>query len=570
LTVNLTDEDRKILEQVQRKFNEAEKRQKLHRRKWEDYYGLYRSYRDFRQYQDGLPRDTDRGLQDAQDRFGAELFIPVGFWTVETVLPRLLSQSPRMLLLPRDAQAQQNMLNMKMIVEAQQDQIDYELVLQDLAKDGLIYGLGVQKSFWRTETRQQRFLRQATVPSGQVQWVEDVKESVVFDDNDAEAVDPFDFFPDPLGYDMRTCGWVVHRLWMSTEKVLAKVESGQWDHTPLTPDDVRGMGAGAKYDDVWRARMRVSGFENPDLRGDQVHEVWEFHDRNEVITVLDRQVVVKVAPNPYWHGELPFQIFRPTRVNKQLVGIGEIEPLVDLQAEINTLRSQRRDNATFVLQRAYAYYEGMVDPADLKVGPGIAIPVDGDPRELLFPLPVGDIPASSYQEENSLMNNIDRTSGLSDVTIGAETGTGVTETATGAQLVHAAANVRIQNKTTLLEKETIRHAARQWLRNNQQKILTTRTVPMPSSKPGLRNAGRSPKWVLRSCRASGTSSPKAAPPHRTTCPSNARTPSSCFNCSAGPSRSTSSVCSSAPWACSGSRTPRRGLRRTRSRRRGLC
>ena len=64
-----------------------------------------------------------------------------------------------------------------------------------------------------------------------------------------------------------------------------------------------------------------------------------------------------------WHKQLPFSAFRPTVSGiKTLDGIGEIEPLEDLIQEMDTLRSQRRDNATLVLQKTFAYMDGVVDP----------------------------------------------------------------------------------------------------------------------------------------------------------------------------------------------------------------
>jgi hypothetical protein len=46
---------------------------------------------------------------------------------------------------------------------------------------------------------------------------------------------------------------------------------------------------------------------------------------------------------------LPFQVYRPTPLQKQMVGIGDLEPLEHLQRELDTLRSQRRDAATMAL-----------------------------------------------------------------------------------------------------------------------------------------------------------------------------------------------------------------------------
>ena len=148
----------------------------------------------------------------------------------------------------------------------------------------------------------------------------------------------------------------------------------------------------------------------------------------------------------------------------EFVGIGEIEPIVHLQLELNTMRSQRRDNATLVLQKAFMYAEGLVDPADLTVGPGRGIPVYGNPNEVIVPLNFGDIPASSVSEEQALKADIELATGMSDtVAGGCGQNNASANTATGIQLVQAASNVRVGMKTKLLSAEYIKQQASQWL-----------------------------------------------------------------------------------------------------------
>jgi hypothetical protein len=59
------------------------------------------------------------------------------------------------------------------------------------------------------------------------------------------------------------------------------------------------------------------------------------------------QVLVQEAENGC--RGIPFQVYRPTPLQGQMVGIGDLEPLEHLQRELDTLRSQRRDGATLAL-----------------------------------------------------------------------------------------------------------------------------------------------------------------------------------------------------------------------------
>lgn len=465
----------------------AEKVQKAYRDRWDEYYGLYRNYRRLKGAIQAAERDRDRGgiLLDAQRQWGAELFIPYCFTTVETIVPRVLSTDPKMLVLPRNEAAQSAAQRVQDLINNQQKDISYDLKLQAVARSGLKFGLGVQKVGWKRQVRRVRQNKKRLILPG-YQTVE--SEVVLFDGPTVEDVDIRDFFWDPAGKDIETCEWVIHRVWRSQDYVQKRVESGDW--FPIDLERVAGMASHDRFT-MDEPRMRAAGIDNQasDHKA-KLHEVWEYHDRDRIITVLDKQLVVQNDVSPYFHRDLPFQIFRPTLAEHEFVGIGEIEPIAHLQSEINALRSQRRDNATLVLQKAFLYAEGFVDPDDLKIGPGKGIPIKGtDINAVIKPLEFPDIPASSYRESEEIQQDFERTTGVNDsLAGGGGGGTAGTDTATGIQLVQAAANVRIALKTKNMETETIQEAGRQFLELDRQHIL--KPVPIrvtdPSQDSGFR------------------------------------------------------------------------------------
>jgi hypothetical protein len=484
-------EDKQLLEKIIRQLGQWEPYHKRWMKRANHFYALYRNYQDFRRTLQATssPRGQDSIVRDAQSEFGPELFIPMCFSTVETIVPAMLASNPEMTVLPRTLSSETNTPTIKGLIEAQQEQIKYPLKLQTIAKDGLIYGTGIQKTRWKKEYRVQKSMVPSAGPNGMVQ-AEVLHE--IFDDPDADAVDPIDFIVDPFCANIDFAEGAYHRTWRSTRYVKRMVESQQWRNLDgLSDDQLNALADGKKYDEVWNERKTAgdpthgAGVSPAGAAGKQaVHEVLEFHDGDQVVTILDRQVIVASGPNPNWHGELPFQVFRPTEVTHEFHGIGEIEPIEQLQEELNTLRTQRRYNADLVLQRTFAYMDGHVDREDIQFGPGYAIPVNGDPRELLFPIPVGDIPASGYEEEDRIGADIDRTSGISDVIAGAGL-SGGGDTATGVQLVQSAASRRIENKTRRLELEVIDPGAQQFVSLSQQRILANRTVRIPARpQPG--------------------------------------------------------------------------------------
>jgi hypothetical protein len=496
VTYALEGRDRELVQIVESAWQRAEPEHKTFRAKAEEFYRLYRGFTDFRdQARDA--RDRDMLVSEAQATWGAELFIPFVYSTVETIVPRMVAKGPRMIVVPRDEQALGNVHNMKIVVDAQCKQIDYETVLQVIGKDGLIYGLGVGKTRWKYETRMQ--VKATPHPLEPGRWIEGPPEkTVAFDDAIAERVDPFDFLWDPFGDSMTTVEFIIHRLWRSAAQVRRNVESGIWraqendPECPWTLEDLLAGRARTQRSNVWDQRLAAEGYNTSGQRQDGLHEVWEYHDGQQVITLLDACYPVQAGANPSGQAQIPFQIYRPTLVGGRFVGISEVDPIRHLQYEINTLRSQRRDAATLSLMRTFAYNETAVDPDDLVFGPNMAIPVNGDPREFLFPIPVPELPASSYREEEAIVSDIQRTSGISDPVSGADVG--ASETATGVQLVQAAATLRIQNKARLLETQIIVPQGYDFVALNQRRILTDRAVSVPQ-EPDVNNP-TVPAWRM--------------------------------------------------------------------------
>lgn len=429
--------------------------------------------------------DRDGVIYNARATWGANIHVPVAFNMIETMTPLAVAQRPRMLFIPRDPESDGNAGNVRLMVDAQQQHIDFDLSLISVAKNGFIYGLGAGKTFWRQEFTTERRMK-PTIRS----WLGFTDEytlgrptrKLVFDDPDFQSVDPYDLLWDEYGGDVRSCKWMGHRQWLGLDACLDRIARGVWN-TPaakrLDEEALRGIGSQTRYSQVWANRMQASGFgtfqTNATVglaggeRGEQIHELVEFHTRERVLMLLDREVVVTDDESPC-PGDLPFQVFRPTPLDKQMVGVSEIEPIQHLARELDILRSQRRDAVTLALCGGYAFDSSMVDEEDLMFGPAAAIEVRGDPRAALMPLTVKEPPGSSFQEEQSVKGDIQQVSGLADALAGqANSGVGAS-TATEAQLVAATVTRRVEAKSRRLEAEVCRSAARQFLRLDQRNI----------------------------------------------------------------------------------------------------
>ena len=444
------------------------------------------------------PRDRDGLLYDTKKTWGSQLHIPLTYRTIEHMVPAAIAHAPRMLYLPRQQKFASNVRNVQLLMDSQMQQVNIELPFQDVFKSGLMYGLGVGKGFWREEYGLERKTRRSMWDPRRQVPRKDLSQVCTFNDPWFEDVDPYDFAWDAYAGDLQTAKWLGHRLWLGLDDCLARVRDGSWNTEgaqALTEEELRATGSLEKYGETWEARMEASGFSSFQTknleRGEQIHELWEWHDGERVHCVLDRQWLVKSGESPCV-GTYPFSIFRPTKVPKQFVGIGEVEPLEHLQRELDTLRSQRRDAATLALCAGYAYDASAVDREDLVFGPGAAIEVrNASPRDAILPLQVKEPPGTSYQEEQIIRGDMDLVSGSTDERSDSST----TQTATEAQLVQAAVSKRIGFKSRRFEIEVVRNNAKIWLKLNQRMILSDRApIPQPEDGIDIAQAAADNRW----------------------------------------------------------------------------
>ena len=473
------EEIRKLVERINKLWAEADNFHKKYSDLWDRLGGLWRQYDDLRhnvaEAKSARYGDAKGVLLGGIREWGAHFHIPVIFAVIETVVPRALSRPPKIIGKPKDRAAIPHAPTQQDLINQQMRAGDYELKLLPTAKRGFKFGLGIQKTYWkekvRTVTRYERVRRSLRYPSGLAALQSKI---VDFRGPCSEDVDIYDARWDPDAKDVETCAYFFHRTWRGMAYIKRKVESGEW--YPLDLEAIKKMSPGESRDSVWSGRREAAGLPSGDQnREEGKHEVWEFYEGDRVVVVLDRKIVVANDVTPFHHGQYPFHIFRPTLVEGEFVGMGDIEPLVQLSGELSTLRTQRRDAATIALYPPTFYQRGTIRRQDAKTGPGVWTPVQGDPKEVLYQPQLRDLPGSSYQEEESIQQNLDLVSGISEAVAGG-VGEGAAETATGIQFRAAAAGARIGAKTKMLRIETILPEARQFQALNRQYLLEGETV----------------------------------------------------------------------------------------------
>ena len=102
-SVDQSPELQDILKKVKKRKELSERARKPYVDRWREWYGLHRNYRRWARAQNTADTEPDRdeNMREGQREFGAELFIPYCFATIEAMVPRVLMNNPMMKVKPK-------------------------------------------------------------------------------------------------------------------------------------------------------------------------------------------------------------------------------------------------------------------------------------------------------------------------------------------------------------------------------------------------------------------------------------------------------------------------------------
>lgn len=479
------DDYDKLLSWCKRAFEEAQRARQPFEDRWKRFSTLYRMYK----------------ARDPND-WRSRVFVPVIFTVVETILPRLVAQLPKFLVMPVGPEDVEPAAQMEQLLDwaASNSDLFYELVLA--TKGALKYGTGITKTYWKTETSVRRIKVPNMVPQmaqqvqpqldpetglpmfdlegqpihqtidvevGQVQqgYTTVTEPYVAYDGPKAEAVDIMNFFPAPEATDVDDARYVIHRVYRPMRYVKDLIDKGVF--TPPQYGNFSFSELADVSDEPLRNRLGDLGMDMGSVdsslrRPVELLEFWT--DDGRVIVVANRKCVLRVAENPFDHGQKPFCRIVDYLQEHMFWGMGEAEAQEGLQDAQNAIVNQRIDNVRIALDRMFVVREDhLVDRGDLKRRPGGVIRVNSAAGNSLdqsvFPVDVPDVTASAYEEAQALQDMSERVSAVNAYTQGQDSPS-LNDTATGISLLQEAGNTRFALKTTLAELMGLKRLARQW------------------------------------------------------------------------------------------------------------
>lgn len=462
-------------------FNDCDDARAPIAQRWRRFYKLYRSY--------VIRRKGD---------WRSKVFIPMAFYVIEAIVPRLVAQLPAVTLEPLSEEDEQPAKVLERVIAwaARKSKLEVELV--KIYKSALKYGTGIGKVRHDRRTRevaqyedematemiptQQPLIDPDTgqplrdlngeVMAEEVEYpmseptptgkrIRTSAERVVYDGPICEFVNIFNFWPSPEATSIEDARYVIQRTFRDVGYIQKMIDEKIWrlpDGMSETSDLFTG-----EEDEVKRLRSEIGDSQSDP--GADLGEVLEIWTDEAVMVVLNRSAIVRADRNPYEHGEKPFIRVVDYFQEGEFWGIGEIEPLEGMQDITNALWNQRIDNVRLVLNRMFAFDPDNVhDLRDLQIRPGGLVRVrskDIPAGQVIQPLDIPDVTASAYTEVAEIERMTEKVSGVSAYTTGTDSPT-MNDTATGISLITEQGNTRFALKVKFAEMTGLEPLARMY------------------------------------------------------------------------------------------------------------
>ena len=400
---------------------------------------------------------------------GANLFIPYIYNIIETALPKILGSvfEAKPFITYKavgkdDTQKGEVLTN---LVYYQMKQLMKAATrFYEIYKSALMYGTAYSKQTWKYKEKdvverkiqeQEIQMDDGTVVKVPLRVPMKAKK-VIYDAPDMKNIPIESLFFDPAYSDMDESPYIIHEFFKPMHELKMGEKEGYYKNTDKISEE--------KQDGPLKARYDSSGL----LIGD-MHEgvrIWEYWTDDWLVTVANKNTVIRVEENPYYHRGKPFVKWATVLMPNEWYGKSVIETLIDLQAELNTIRNQRIDNVSLAINRMFLIAKASgIDVDQLKSRPNGYIEVDDVDKDIRE-LEVKDVTSNAYRDEEIIKTDMDVTSGVHNQDRGQASER--RETATVASLLSSASSERFRMQVMLMEEDSLTALGRQLAELNKQ------------------------------------------------------------------------------------------------------
>lgn len=385
--------------------------------------------------------------------------VPYAQNVIDTALVNIVSGLPRCLVHPRnpdDVTAAEGMQQLFDYFTSEDHLAEKQVTF---AHQALICGVTVAKNHWQyadePATEGRTYAASTRTAAGG-------KRIVTRDGPCFEPWSVYDCWWDPNARDVDTARYIVLRSWKTKDEL----ERGAYDTDT-------GLGLYRNLDTLFKTGpgKQPSSTSQQSLLGTtdtkrndafELLEIWWTSPSGERCTVVgNRQVVLQDRPNPYWHGCKPIVIAQTRPDLFEMQGIPETDLVRDVQAAMHTLQNMTIDSLKLTVLRGVTYREGsVVDPNMLAIRPSFKWGVTDHTDVQPFELP--QLGSDIYQERSRLLGDMERVTGISAYTSGADSSTVDQTTATGVTALQTAANTLLRFKAQQIHYKGFQRTFEQW------------------------------------------------------------------------------------------------------------
>jgi len=200
---------------------------------------------------------------------------------------------------------------------------------------------------------------------------------------------------------------------------------------------------------------KVLFFKKAEDMSDNDVEVLHYYNRaTDSYDVLANNVLIRMAPIPYKHKEIPFAVYRHYMLLGRMYGMGIPEVIYSLSEERVSLRRLQLDKQHLQVDKMFLVNDLVdIDEEEARVRPHgfMYVNTNGVPiNQVIQSVEYGDTPMSYYRSEEQLLDDMRRAHGISDELQQVSGGT-----ATQAAIAKEQAQKRINMINILADMDTL-------------------------------------------------------------------------------------------------------------------
>lgn len=438
------------------------------------------------------------------------------FSKIETMLPILTDNRPRIHVLPREADYSEYAESMQRLMGYLWDQLNMDEIVVQVTKNTLIFGKGFYYSYWDPDKKEVA--------------VESVDPQNIFVDKDATCIDD--------------CRYLIHVARMSKAQILSHWPDAEGKFLPgarTVPDPMPKAGLDMD-DDQWTFPAAGNAYDDPGavpgtvpwMKADlsavssedemvQVLQVWirdpsvlteplqgtegqtlkdrtgkelgvekkKFPGGRHVIVAGNR--VIHDKANPFEHGMLPYVEQDCHKVPGQFWCISAVQNLISPQMELNKTVGQIIDNKNLMGNNQWVVDKRSgIKPHQITAKPGLVI--EKNPGSEVERIEAKALPSYIINFVDHAMLVIDRISGVSDVTEGRKP-TGITA-GIAIESLQEAQQTRLRLLVRNLEN-AVKREGEQWVGLAQQFYEGTRPIRTVNRDTGVFDFDELPPEALK-------------------------------------------------------------------------